>query len=456
MPHIAVVLSGLTGRLHSGFELISRLEAEGHRVTCLCQPYTTEKVANQNFNFLEIPELNLQLSHPELTQPSWLKKWIWHLKNSGSHFEYGKKISKLEAYEKIWDQLKPDHALVDVELHELIFTACKANIPVTLFHTWFSDTPGLRLPPIRSSITPGQGFSGSSLGIAMAWCINQAKIWGRLYINRLYFKDYRRATIRRYAKEIGFPVKEMAVSTLPPLYRFKKLPILLLAMKELDFPHRPAKNLKYVGPMVYENRQDLEAPSDEAKELTGILETNKKSDKKLIYCAVGSMAKGDVPFLKKVIEVVGNEEDWILVLSLGRNLPKDTFPSPPKNVHLFNWVPQLKVIAHADCCINHAGINTINECLHFAVPMVIYSLKYTDENGNASRMAYHGVALVGNKDIDNASQIRENIAGVLNEKGIKKNMKAFNTIYRKYKKQDLSPFLFKKQREELPVYRDTI
>lgn len=50
MPYIAVVISGLSGRMNSGFELISRLEKEGHRVICLCQPYTTETVAKQGFD----------------------------------------------------------------------------------------------------------------------------------------------------------------------------------------------------------------------------------------------------------------------------------------------------------------------------------------------------------------------------------------------------------------------
>lgn len=445
MLHIAVVISGLSGRMHSGFELISRLQREGYQVTCLCQPYTTEIVAKQGFDYLEIPEINFKYSDIKniATETSWFQKLMHHIKSSSGRYEYGKKLLQLRKYEKIWTEMKPDHVLVDVELHDLIFTAYAAKIPVSLFHTWFSDSLSLGLPPIRTSIIPGKGLGGSTPGIIFARFIDRAKVWGRFYINKLKFQEYRRATIKRYAREIGFPLRDLMISTLPPLYIFKKLPILLLTMRELDFPHQPAKNLKYVGPMVYEKRNDLDKDSHEARRLDEIFESKKASDKKLIYCTVGSLAKGDVSFLKKIIDVVGAENRWILILSLGRNLSSDVFSDLPKNVHLFQWVPQLKVLSNSDCCINHAGINSINECLHYAVPMLIYSLKFTDENGNAARMHYHGLAVVGDKDVDNASQIRENLQRVLNEKSFKNNIMKFQAIYQRYRQESLGPYLFK-------------
>ncbi len=445
MPHIAVVVSGLLGRMHSGFELISRLESEGHRVTCVCQPYTTEIVAKQGFDYLEIPEVNFKYTDPKANAEtvSWVEKLKRHIENRNGRYEHGKKLLKLGDYENIWRQLKPDHALIDVELHDLIFTAYAEKIPVTLFHTWFSDTPDLRLPPIRTAIIPGQGLKGSAVGIAWARFIDWAKIQVRLGINKVIFQDYRRATIKAYAREIGFPVRNLRVSTLPPLCRFTKLPMLLLAMRELDFPHKSDENLLYAGPMVYENRYDLDTETDDAKRLHAIYEFKKTSGHKLIYCTVGSLAKGDVSFLKKVIHVVGAEKDWLLILSLGRNLSYEAFPDVPENVHLFQWVPQPKVLAHADCCINHAGINSINECLHFAVPMVIYSLKYTDENGNAARMAYHGLGIIGDKDSDGVAEIHKNIKTVLTDAKYVDTISECNGIYQQYRQRKLSPLIFK-------------
>ena len=150
-----------------------------------------------------------------------------------------------------------------------------------------------------------------------------------------------------------------------------------------------------------------------------------------------------MPFLRKVIKAVGKEPDWLLILSLGRNLSKDVFNDSPENVYVFPWVPQLKVLAHADVCVNHGGINSINECLHFAVPMVIYSLKYTDENGNAARMAYHGLAILGDKDQDDMALIRKNINAVLADPKYRKKVSEYHRIYENYGQRELSPQIFR-------------
>ena len=498
MSYIAVVVSGLSGRMHSGFELISRLEGEGHRVICLCQPYTTETVAKQGFDYLEIPEINFKFDQAEvdakpgfiakigvsssgpveptgnseeLSQnsnrstdslegprdkeyelsegnggPSWFQKAVQHFSQHRGRYQRGKKILKLSEFEKIWQDLRPDRALIDVELHDLIFTAYASGIPVTLFHTWFSDVPSRGLPPIRTSITPGKDFDGSAAGIAWARFLDRFKIQLRYLINTLTFQEYRRNILKRYAREIGFPVKNLVLSTLPPLYRFTELPILLLAMRELDFPHRLAGNISYVGPMVYEKRVDLDKAGADGLRLQRLFTLRENTGKNVIYCTVGSLAKGDVAFLSKVISVAGREPDWLLVLSLGRNLTTDIFPDLPENVHLFSWVPQLEVLKHTDCCINHAGINSINECLHYAVPMLIYSLKYTDENGNAARMAYHGLAVVGDKDKDDENRIHQNIKAVLENPKYRENISKFSTIYQGYRTRKLTPAVFQ-QRE---------
>lgn len=445
MAHIAVVISGLSGRMHSGFELISRLEKEGHRVTCLCQPNTTETVAKQGFDYLEIPAINFKYIDPEAKafQSSWFQKWKRHVNNRSGRYAQGKKLLHLADYEKIWAEIKPDHALIDVELHDLIFTAYVEKISVTLFHTWFSDTRSLELPPIRTSIRPGMGFEGSILGIAWSRFLDWAKIQMRLSINTLRFQEYRRTTIKKYAAEIGFPVSDLIVSTLPPLYSFKKIPILLLTMRELDFPHKPDNNVTYVGPMVYENRNDLERDSHVAKRLAAIFKAKKASGKKLIYCSVSSFVKGDALFLQRVVQAVQEQTDWLLIVSTGGNLSKETFGDLRENIHIFDWLPQLKVLENADCSINHAGINSINECLHYSVPMLVYSGGMFDQNGNAARMAYHGVAILGDKNKDSADQIRKNLKAILTNQKYQEKISKFNRLYGTYRQRALSPVVLR-------------
>ncbi len=90
-------------------------------------------------------------------------------------------------------------------------------------------------------------------------------------------------------------------------------------------------------------------------------------------------------FVKKLIEAVKDNEDLLLFIGLGGMLEQTSFAPIPDNVILKSSMPQLFLLSNADCSINHGGIHTINECIHYAVPMLIYSGKKYDQNGCAAR-----------------------------------------------------------------------
>jgi UDP:flavonoid glycosyltransferase YjiC (YdhE family) len=212
-----------------------------------------------------------------------------------------------------------------------------------------------------------------------------------------------------------------------------------MVMAETDFPHSTAKNIKYIGPMVYESREEQkETPED--KRLSEIL-LRKKDKEKLVYCSVGSMAKGYLPFLKNVLSAVSNLDGVLLILSIGPKMSKASFQDIPTNVFIFNWISQLKVLSKADCAIIPGGINTINECIHYKVPMLLYSTRYTDQNGNVARMAYHGLGIRGDVFNEGVEQIRANILKILEEKEIQARVLKMNAVYREYRKRELTSFL---------------
>ena len=440
--HIAVAAPSLTGRLNSTFELVSRLEKEGHEVTYLCSADIAPKIQKQGFKYVEIPTINFNFKDPNQKElPSWFSRFKFHFKNLNKHYTRGKQILHLDEYKRIIAELNPDKAIVDVELHDLIFTSIAAKVPVALFHTWFSDTISVNSPSIRTNIIPGQKFSGSKMGILCSWIAMRIKINGRVVLNKLTFNNYRRSVFKKYASEIGFDTSALLVNTLPPLFSFTKLPILTMVMSELEFPHKLGKNIKYLGPMVYGQRVDKTTESDDEKRLNQILKLKNSKHKKLIYCSVGSLAKGNLSFLKRVIEAVSDNNDWVLVMSIGPKMDLENFTDLPSSAHIFKWVPQLKVIEESDCAITHCGINSINECIHFKVPMLLYSGGYTDEDGNAARMAYHGLGIRGNKDLDDSTTIEMNISRILNESSFKDNIANMNDIYKEYCERAITPFL---------------
>jgi len=267
------------------------------------------------------------------------------------------------------------------------------------------------------------------------------EINARVVLTRLTFENYRRWMFKKYAQKIGFDTSGLKINTLPPLYNFTKLPTVTMTMSELEFPHKLAKNMIYLGPMVHENRIIGKEFDSEMKNLETIFDQKIKRNKKLIYCSVGSLAQGYLPFLKNVIAAVKNETDWIMILSIGPKMNIDTFKSTPENVHIFNWVPQLKVIKESDCAIVSCGLNTIHECLHFKVPMLFYSGHYTDQNGNAARMAYHGLGIRGNIHTDTSEQINHNLKRIFEDDSFKKTVIKFHSKYQEYRQRELSPFL---------------
>jgi len=127
-------------------------------------------------------------------------------------------------------------------------------------------------------------------------------------------------------------------------------------------------------------------------------------------------------------------------------LDADFLGELPNNVHVFGWIPQLKVLANADLSINHGGIHTINECVHFEVPMLVYSGKRSDQNGCAARVHYHQVGIMADKDKDESSHIRANIKEVLNQPIYRQNIKSLAQAIQGYQREQvlekaIAPFL---------------
>lgn len=444
MSFITIINSSVNGRINSSLGLANKLKNEGHQITFICQNNAIEKIEKQGFSYISIPEINFNYKNPKTKgkEYSWLKKFIDHFKNYSNNYKEGKLKLNLKKYENIIHQIHSDLILVDLELHDLIFASIANKIPVVLFTTWFSNNISLNTPPINSSVLPDKknGLRSKSL-IIIAWTYNRIRFWSRLYLDTFTFKNHRRIVIKKYADEIGFNTKGLVPNNLPPLFSFNNLPIISLTMSELEFPHRYQKNLTYVGPMVYDNREKLYIDDEITSKINSILKLKKDLKKKLVYCSVSTFIKGDINFLKKVINAVINEPEWILIISLGGNLSKKDFLNIPENVYIFDLVPQLKILEQADISINHGGINSINECIHFSIPMLIYSSKKFDQNGNAARMSYHGIAIRGNKDKDSGQTINKNINEILSNTSFKNRISEFNKIYNTYRKQKITPFL---------------
>lgn len=423
--HIFIVTTGLTGMLHASFELVSRLETEGYQVTYACPQDVRERVQVQGFTYLQLPPINLNPTPPI---PDFQYKWqrvFYRFFNFRRLQKAAIQQLGMDKFSAILRELKPDEVLLDMELHEHIITAVSMGFRVTLLSQWFSVWEREGLPPPWSDLLPDECDD-----VKKIWQKEQKKRRWRSWKQRLLsgFMD-RRSVLRAYAKTVNFPLQELVSYQWPEPFGYRTLPVWSMTHWALEFPHKPRPNLHYIGGMVYAERRDIHTESTINQQLKNIFNQKKQAGHRLIYCSVSTMKKVDSTFVQRIIEAVGEREDWILIVGMGGQSTKNFNMPMPSNVHIFDWIPQLEVLEHADCSINHGGIHTINECIYFRVPMLVYSGEQHDQNGCAARVAYHGIGIRGDKNEDDTKTIQQHIERVLTDTSFKRKI---NDIYQQY------------------------
>jgi UDP:flavonoid glycosyltransferase YjiC (YdhE family) len=71
---------------------------------------------------------------------------------------------------------------------------------------------------------------------------------------------------------------------------------------------------------------------------------------------------------------------------------------------IVKWAPQLSLLQRAAVMVTHGGINSIVECIHFQVPMVIVPGS-RDQPGNMTRAVHHGIAVSGSMKSISSEQL---------------------------------------------------
>jgi UDP:flavonoid glycosyltransferase YjiC (YdhE family) len=195
--------------------------------------------------------------------------------------------------------------------------------------------------------------------------------------------------------------------------------------------------------MPNEKRNDSSDPVYKKREAS-IFSLKNNKNLKLLYCSFGTIALEEkeivLLFLKRLI-TVASIEDYLLIISLQAQPVDIVTLQPSENVHIFNSVPQLEVLNHADVFITHGGINSIKESIYAEVPMLMYPVHSDyDPKGNAVRVAYHGLGLRGDIISDTETEIQEYIKALLSNPLYKRSIQE---LKRKDSQYTLDQFLEK-------------
>ncbi len=397
MARLLIVTTGLTGITNASLELARRLAADDHAVTLAAPRPVGPTVEAEGLPFLELPAIEL---HPE--------------KRGNTREEL------MAAYRPIAfvDAVKDgsfDLLLIDVELHEYILASYGHGFPFLLLSQWYGhwNRPGLPYP--LTDVVPGRGWAGTRLAMAAHWQkIRWSRKWMFAKIARRSGGRDRRSLLLALAQEYDFPRRLIRDSYWPGAFSYTELPALTMTPREMEFPHEWRPNLHYIGPMVRADRHEKKAVSNRGADAGAILLEARRREAKIICCTVSTVSGTDAGFLSRIAAAADDRPEWTIFIGTGKISPEDIGPVP-ENVHLFSYLPQLTILREADLSINHGGIHTIHECLHFRVPMLVYSGKQSDQPGCAARVEYHGVGLRADKDLDSREDIERKMERVLTD-----------------------------------------
>lgn len=281
------------------------------------------------------------------------------------------------------------------------------------------------IPPFFSNIIPSRSLT-SYLLIEFTW-LKHFLIQKVLYLKNKLAKRDEDFHDKKLAKAVGFPLRKYARYDRAWLYRLTVYPEFFLYPVEFDFPRSYLpKNQFIIGPML-----DIERKGT-VFDWRIIQNSNP-----VVYCALGTLAHAYyanyLSFLQKVISVFEKNAKINLIMSVGEHVDIEDLSVKKTNIYLFNKVPQMEILKRSTIMITHGGINSIKECIYFAVPMLVYPVGlFTDQQGNAARVAYHKLGKMCSIT-DSAVKIESDIGKVLSKNIYRENVSRMQSIFNNYK-----------------------
>jgi MGT family glycosyltransferase len=143
----------------------------------------------------------------------------------------------------------------------------------------------------------------------------------------------------------------------------------------------------------------------------------KRKGRPLVYISLGTVLNKNSHFYKNCIKAFKGS-DLDVIISAGENTDIESLGVIPENITIKHRVDQIAVLKSADVFLTHCGMNSVNESLYFAVPMVLFP-QHSEEAMVANRVEEVGAG-VKLKSVS-SSNIKTAVLEVLGEQSYSKN-----------------------------------
>ncbi|MFB9909379.1 macrolide family glycosyltransferase [Allokutzneria oryzae] len=108
------------------------------------------------------------------------------------------------------------------------------------------------------------------------------------------------------------------------------------------------------------------------------------SGRPVCLVSLGTIYTARPEFFADVIKAFTGSK-WHVVLAVSDRVDRSLLGKIPENIEIHSAVPQMAILPHTDLFINHAGITSVMEAVHFGVPMIAVP-QMVEQRATADRM----------------------------------------------------------------------
>ncbi|WP_025686176.1 macrolide family glycosyltransferase [Paenibacillus maysiensis] len=171
----------------------------------------------------------------------------------------------------------------------------------------------------------------------------------------------------------------------------------------------------FIGPSFPERKGEHSFPLD-------VLQNNK-----VLYISMGTVLDHVEDFFNTCIEAFADFEG-IVVIAAGEKADFTKINPAPEHFIISPYVPQLEVLRHSDVFITHGGMNSVNEGIHFNVPLVVLP-QDKDQPMVAQRLTELQAGYRITKDHINVQSLREAVREVVSNAAYKEGVQKINDSF---------------------------
>ncbi|MEQ8927579.1 MAG: glycosyltransferase [Fulvivirga sp.] len=296
-------------------------------------------------------------------------------------------------FDQILAHLKPKLFFLDTSKIGFFPELIRRNQKFVILSTKVNQNRNKNTPPFSSSFLPIEHSILSRAYCSTIWVLmifkkRIQKTLSKLNNSGFSWEDLPLEYLNRYDLLDRVSINKERLSG----FGINNIPEIILSTKSFDYPHIKAEyNQHYAGPTV-----DLIRDESVNDELHSFL-----AKQRIIFCSFGTY---DVKFRRLRTKAINTlihfgvlNENYNILISIGHDLEVEADLNLPKNVMIQKEVPQLYVLKNSMIMINHGGMQSISESILCGVPMLVYPLNPNlDQRGNAARVKYHNLGIIGN------------------------------------------------------------